>query len=159
MARAKQAPRRDTRADLRYGSVVVAKLINRSMRDGKKLAAQRQVYRALDILGETLKRDPLDILDDVIRKAAPQMEVRSRRVGGASYQVPMPVRPDRAFALAVRWMIKEANKRSNSAYHSYADKLAAEMLDILKEEGGTYAKKMTTHKMADANKAFAHFRW
>jgi small subunit ribosomal protein S7 len=87
------------------------------------------------------------------------MEVRSRRVGGASYQVPMPVREDRALSLAIRWLINESNKRANASYHTFADKLAAEMLAALNEEGGAYGKKITTHKMADANKAFAHFRW
>lgn len=159
MARAKGAPRRATQPDLRYGSVAVAKLINRSMRDGKKSVAQKQIYGALDILSETLKRDAIEALDEVLRKVAPQMEVRSRRVGGASYQVPMPVRQDRAFSLAIRWIVTEANKRSNKTYHTYAEKLAAEMLDILNEEGGAYAKRAATHRMADANKAFAHFRW
>jgi small subunit ribosomal protein S7 len=159
MSRAKGAARRSVQPDLKYGSVVVAKLINRSMRDGKKSVAQKQIYNALGILSETLKRDAMEALDEVIRKVAPQMEVRSRRVGGASYQVPTPVRQDRAFSLAVRWLVIEANKRPNKTYHSFADKLAAEMLDALNEEGGAYAKRMSTHRMADANKAVAHFRW
>lgn len=159
MARAKANSRRLSQPDLRYGSLAVAKLINRSMRDGKKSVAQKQIYGALDILSSTLKRDAIEALDEVLRKVAPQMEVRSRRVGGASYQVPMPVRQDRAFSLAIRWIVIEANKRPNKTYHSYAEKLAAEMLDILNEEGGAYAKRMSTHRMADANKAFAHFRW
>lgn len=159
MSRAKSAGRRSTAVDPRFGSAAIAKLINRSMRDGKKSVAQKQVYNALEILENTLRRNPVEILDEAIERVKPQMEVRSRRVGGASYQVPMPVRPDRAFSLAIRWMVNESNKRSNSAYHSYADKLSAEILDILKEEGGAYGKKITTHKMAEANKAFSHFRW
>lgn len=157
--RAKKAPKRPQPVDPRFHSFKVAKLINRSMRDGKKTVAQKQVYMALDLVQETLQRDPLEIFDEVLQKVTPTMEVRSRRVGGASYQVPMPVRPERGFALAVRWLVTEANKRPNRSYHSYAEKLAAEMLDALKEEGGSFQKKITTHKMADANKAFAHFRW
>ncbi len=159
MSRAKKTQHRQPVADPRFGSVIVTKMINRSMRDGKKNAAQKQIYGALDIVSQTLRREPMEILDEVLRKVSPQMEVRSRRVGGASYQVPMPVRPERSFALAVRWLILEANKRSNGTYHSFAEKLAAEMMDALKEEGGAFGKKLTTHKMADANKAFAHFRW
>lgn len=159
MSRAKKAPHRQSPVDPRFESAIVAKLINRSMRDGKKNAARKQVYSALEIVSATLRREPMEIVEEVIRKVSPQMEVRSRRVGGASYQVPMPVRPERSFALAVRWLVNEANKRSNGTYHSYGEKLAAEMMDALKEEGGAFGKKLTTHKMADANKAFAHFRW
>lgn len=159
MSRSKSTPVRQAALDPKYNSVIVTKIINRSMRDGKKNAARKQVYKALEIVSSTLRRDAMEILEEVLRKVSPQMEVRSRRVGGASYQVPMPVRPERSFAVAVRWLVIEANKRSNSTYHSYAEKLAAEMMDALKEEGGTFAKKITTHKMADANKAFAHFRW
>lgn len=157
--RAKKAPKRSQEIDPRFNSHQVAKLVNRSMRDGKKSVAQKQVYRALELVSETLQRDALEILDEVLHKVQPTMEVRSRRVGGASYQVPMPVRPERSFSLAIRWLVIEANKRPNRSYHTYAEKLAAEMLDALKEEGGSFQKKLTTHKMADANKAFAHFRW
>lgn len=151
--------RRQLDPDPRYKSATVAKMINRAMRDGKKTAAQKQVYNALEIIKQTLNRDPVEVVEDVIKKVQPAMEVRSRRVGGASYQVPMPVPQRRAFSLAVRWLITEANKRPNSTYKTFADKLAAEMLDALNEEGGAYQKRVVTHKMADANKAFAHFRW
>lgn len=157
--RTKKAVRRQTLPDSRYNSVVVTKLINRSMKDGKKTVAQKQIYQAMEIIRQTLNRDPIEVLDEVIRKVAPTMEVRSRRVGGASYQVPMPVSQHRGFSLAVRWLINEANKRPNKVYHSFADKLSAEMLDALNEEGGAVQKRVVTHKMADANKAFAHFRW
>lgn len=157
--RAKKTPRRPAQQDPRYKSVTVSKVVNRSMRDGKKTAAQKQVYNALEIIRDTLNRDPVEVLDEVISKVQPAMEVRTRRVGGASYQVPMPVSQRRGFALAVRWLVNEANKRPNRTYHTYADKLAAEMLDALNEEGGAYQKRVVTHKMADANKAFAHFRW
>ncbi len=159
MSRSKSTHTRQVVLDPKYNSPLVTKIINRSMRDGKKNAARKQVYQALEIVSSTLRRDALEILEEVLRKVSPQMEVRSRRVGGASYQVPMPVRPERSSAVAVRWLVIESNKRSNSTYHSFADKLAAEMMDALKEEGGTFAKKVTTHKMAEANKAFAHFRW
>lgn len=157
--RAKKAPKRQAQPDAKFNSLAVAKLINRSMRDGKKTAAQKQIYAAMDLIEQTLNRKSLDVLDEVLRKITPHMEVRSRRVGGASYQVPMPVRPERGFSLAIRWLVNEANKRPNKAYHSYGEKLAAEMMDALNEEGGAFQKKVTTHKMAEANKAFAHFRW
>jgi small subunit ribosomal protein S7 len=153
------ASRRPLPVDPRYNSLLVTKLINRTMRDGKRNAACKQVYRSLEIVADTLKRDGLEVLEEVIQRITPAMEVRSRRVGGASYQVPMPVREDRALSLAIRWLINESNKRANASYHTFADKLAAEMLAALNEEGGAYGKKITTHKMADANKAFAHFRW
>jgi len=157
--RATSFPRRDITPDPKFGSVVVARLINRAMRNGKKNAAQKQIYGALELVEKTLNRKGLEILEDVLKSITPQMEVRSRRVGGASYQVPMPVSDRRGSSLAIRWLVNEANKRSNRSYHTFAEKLAAEMMDALKEEGGAFQKKITTHKMADANKAFAHFRW
>lgn len=157
--RAKRANIRKTEPDVKYGSVKVAKLINRSMRDGKKTAAQKQVYKALDILAKKTKKDALEALDNVIEAVTPQMEVRSRRVGGAAYQVPMPVRGKRGFSVAVRWLVIEANKRPNRQYHSFGEKLAAEMLDALEGQGGAIQRKETSHRMAEANKAFAHFRW
>ncbi len=157
--RAKKAPKRTQTPDAKYNSVLVQKLINRSMRDGKRSVAAKQIYGAFDLIKETLGQDPLQVFEEVLRKVTPQMEVRSRRVGGASYQVPMPVRADRGQSLTIRWLVTEANKRPNKAYRSYAEKLAAEMLDALKEEGGAFAKRQATHRMADANKAFAHFRW
>lgn len=157
--RAKKTHKREHQPDARYNSVLVTKLINRAMRDGKKTVAAKQIYGAFDLIKQTLQRDPLEVFEEVLQKITPQMEVRSRRVGGASYQVPMPVRTDRGQSLSIRWLITEANKRPNKAYHSFAEKLAAEMMDSLKEEGGSFAKRQTTHRMADANKAFAHFRW
>jgi len=157
--RTKKAVRRQVNPDPRYNSLAVAKLVNRSMKDGKKTVAQKQIYNAMEIIRETLNRDPVEVLDEVMKKIAPAMEVRSRRVGGASYQVPMPVSQHRGFSLAIRWLVNEANKRPNKVYKTFADKLAAEMLDALNEEGGAVQKRVVTHKMADANKAFAHFRW
>lgn len=157
--RAKKAQIREADPDIKYKSVKVAKLINRTMRDGKKSVAQKQIYAALEMAAEQSNRKPLEVLDEVLRIATPQMEVRSRRVGGAAYQVPMPVRGRRGFSLAIRWLIQEADKRSSKQYHSFGEKLAAEMLDIMENNGGTVAKRDASHRMAEANKAFAHFRW
>jgi len=157
--RAKKAKIRIITPDPKFGSIKVAKLVNRSMRDGKKSVAQKQVYKALEIASEKSGRKPLELLDAIIENIAPQMEVRSRRVGGAAYQVPMPVRGERGFSLAVRWLVEESNKKPNKQYHTYADKLATEMLDALEGQGGSINKKNSSHKMAEANKAFSHFRW
>jgi small subunit ribosomal protein S7 len=157
--RAKRAVIRDITPDPKFESVKVAKLINRAMRDGKRTKAQKQVYIALDIIAKETKKDALEAFDAVVAVITPQMEVRSRRVGGAAYQVPMPVRGKRGFALALRWLIMEANKKSNRQYHSFGEKLAAEMLDALQNQGGAVQRKETSHRMAEANKAFAHFRW
>ncbi len=157
--RTKRFPPRDIKPDLKYGSTKVSQLINRSMKSGKKTVAQKQVYQALEIVKEKTGRNPLEVYEEVLEKIQPQTEVRTRRVGGASYQVPMPVRPRRASSLALRWLITEANKRPNKEYHSFAEKLAAEMLDALTDQGGAINRRDTSHKMADSNKAFAHFRW
>lgn len=157
--RAKRAKIQTIIPDSKYGSVKVAKLINRAMLDGKKSVAQKQVYTALEMVSEKTGKKPLEALDAVLEAVTPQMEVRSRRVGGAAYQVPMPIRGRRGFSLAIRWLVQESNKRPNKQYHTYADKLAAEMLDALEGQGGTVNKKNNSHKMAEANKAFSHFRW
>lgn len=157
--RAKKAQNREAAPDIKYKSVKVAKIINQCMKDGKKSVAQKQVYAALEMAAQKVDKKPLDVLEEVLRIATPQMEVRARRVGGAAYQVPMPVRGRRGFSLAVRWLIGEATKRSSKQYHSFGEKLAAEMLDILDNTGGTIGKRDASHRMAEANKAFAHFRW
>lgn len=157
--RSKRANIRTILPDAQHGSIQVAQLINYTMHDGKKTVAQKQVYGALTKLQAELKKEPATILAEVIESVAPQMEVRSRRVGGAAYQVPMPVRPRRATALALRWLVQEARKRSSAQYHTFGEKLAAEIMDALNNQGGAIARKQTAHRMADANKAFAHFRW
>jgi len=157
--RTKKAQVREVEKDQKYGSVLVQSIINRSMRDGKKAVAQKQVYDAMAIIEQETKRKALEVLEEAIGKIQPQMEVRSRRVGGASYQVPMPVRGRRLNSLSVRWLVIESNKRPNKQYHSYAEKLAAELLDALNEQGGAIEKRNASHRMADANKAFSHFRW
>lgn len=157
--RVKKNHERKVAVDNVFGSERVQKLINRSMRDGKKTAAEKQIIQAFAKISEKTKTDALDTFDQAINNITPKIEVRSRRVGGAAYQVPMPVSPRRGFALAIRWLIHEANKRGNKEFHSYADKLAAEILDAANNQGGAVQKKLTSHKMAEANKAFAHFRW
>lgn len=157
--RAKKIKPRQVSPDPRYNSVLVAKLVNRVMRDGKKSAAQKQVYAALEQVATELKGDAVELLDKVIQTVTPQMEVRSRRVGGAAYQVPMPVKGRRGLALAIRWLVLEANKRPSSQFKTFGEKLAAEMLDALEETGGAIQRRDTSHRMAEANRAFAHFRW
>lgn len=157
--RTKKAPNRIVLPDGRYGSTRVTKFINAVMKDGKKTVAQKQVYAALEELAKQTGKKPVEAFEEVVKAISPQMEVRSRRVGGASYQVPMPVRAKRAFALALRWLISEAAKRPSKLHHTFAEKLVAEMLDALQGQGGAVNKRNTSHRMADANKAFAHFRW
>jgi small subunit ribosomal protein S7 len=129
------------------------------MRDGKRSVSEANVYRALNLVKTQTKKDPLEMLETAVKNITPQMEVRSRRVGGAAYQVPTPVRPNRATSLVIRWLITEALKRSSRDYHTFSAKLAAEIIDAAAGEGGAVQKKVSMHKMADANKAFAHFRW
>ena len=157
--RLKRVTIREVAPDPVYGSTKVTKLINRSMRNGKKTAAAKQVYAGLLLAAQQTNKKPLQVLEEVIEMITPQMEVRSRRVGGAAYQVPSPVRPRRGSALAIRWLVLEANKRPNKQYHTYAEKLAAEMVDALQNQGGSIQKKEGSHRMAEANKAFGHFRW
>ncbi len=145
--------------DARYNSSVVARLINRTMLAGRRSVAARSVYDAMKLLKEQTKEDELKYLEEALENIKPQMEVRSRRVGGASYQVPMPVRTERKLSLALRWLVNAARDRSNSQYHSFSAKLAAEVIDAHNEAGNAIKKKLDTHRMADANKAFSHFRW
>lgn len=142
-----------------YNNRLIAKLINRSMYGGKKSIATSQVYKALEIIAEKTKKDALEVFRASLENIKPQIEVRSRRIGGAAYQVPTPVRGDRKESLAIRWLVNAARARSNSAFHTYAEKLAAELLDAHNNEGAAIKKKLDTHKQAEANKAFAHFRW
>lgn len=150
---------REIHPDSRYHSRQIAKLINRVMKSGKKTIAQRHVYTALDIIKQKTKKDPLNVFETAIRNITPQMMVRSRRVGGAAYQVPMPVRGSMGFSLAVRWLVLEANKQPNKQYHTFAEKLASEIMAAAVNEGGAIERKVNAHRQAEANKAFAHFRW
>lgn len=141
-----------------YKNRLVTKLINRAMYDGKKTAAQKQVYGAFDSISAE-GNDPIQVFSSAIENIKPSMEVRPRRVGGAAYQVPMPVRGSRKESLAIRWLIFSARARSNSEYHTFSEKLAAELKDAANGEGGAVKKRQEMERMAEANRAFSHFRW
>ena len=142
-----------------YNSRVVTRLINRVMQSGKKTVAQDQIYKAFEILAQKTSKDALEVFTEALENIKPQMEVKARRIGGAAYQVPTPVRGDRREALGLRWLISAARLRPSSEYKTFANKLVAETLDALNNTGAAVKKKLDTHRMAEANKAFAHFRW
>lgn len=142
-----------------YGSKLVTKLINRSMLDGKKSVARREIYEAFDIIKEKTESDPLKLFNQALENVRPSMEVRAKRIGGAAYQVPAPVRGVRRDSLAIRWIIAAANARANSSFHTYAAKLSAEIMDAAKGEGAAVKKRTDMERVAEANKAFAHFKW
>ena len=146
-------------ADPIYNSVVVTKLINRSMKDGKKSVAEKEIYRAFEIIKEKTSQDPLNVFNQAMDNVRPTMEVRPRRVGGAAYQVPMPVRGPRKESLAIRWIIIAANSKSNSEFHTYAEKLAAEIIDCSKGEGLAVKRRTDMERVAESNRAFSHFNW
>src|SRR5579871_6090129 len=156
MPRKGPAPRRQILPDPRFNSKVLARFINKVMLAGKKSLAERITYDALEVVQEKLGRDPMDVFTQALGNAMPLVEVRPRRVGGATYQVPMEVRPDRRQAMAMRWLIGFARKRAG---HSMVEKLAGELMDAANNVGATIKKREDTHKMAEANKAFAHYRW
>lgn len=158
MARGKHIAKRPIVPDPVFNSRIVARLINRVMFSGKKTVAQKVVYEALEQL-KINGKNPLEVLELAIRTVGPKVEVRSRRIGGASYQVPTEVRGDRREALAIRWLIGAAASRSNRDYHSFGLKLAAELQDASAGQGGAINKRDNVLKMADANKAFAHLKW
>ena len=157
--RSKKTPPKKVQLDPVYGSEMVAKVINGCMLDGKKTVAAKQIYRAIDIIAETTGKNGLEYLNEAFENVKPTIEVRSRRVGGASYQVPTPIRPERRDALAVRWVLNAAKARSSNPYRTLAEKFAAEVMEAHENAGAAMKKKLDTHKMAEANKAFAHFRW
>lgn len=159
MSRSKQIKKRPATPDPLYQSRLVAKLINVTMFNGKKSISQKHIYKTLEQVKDQTKEDALNVLRQALDNIKPVMEVRSRRVGGAAYQVPSPVRGERREALAIRWLISAARARSNSQYHHFYDKLSAEILDAAKNQGGAVEKKNQIHKVAEANKAFSHFRW
>ncbi len=154
-----QAKLRIAPEDPIYGSRLVTKLINRSMRDGKKTVVSKQIYRALEQIRAESGSDPLQLFIQAIEQIKPNMEVRPRRIGGATYQVPQPVRGPRREALAIRWLVNAANSLPNSTFRTYGAKLAAEIQNAVKGEGAAMAKKQEMERTAEANKAFAHFRW
>ena len=155
--RRKVTNRNKVKPDVRYGSLKVAKFINHVMLHGKKNTATEIVYDAFDIIKEQEKvENPLEVFDTALKNAAPQMEIRSRRVGGATYQVPVEVRNERAQALAIRWIVGSSRKRNEK---SMVERLAQEFVDANESKGASVKKKEDTHKMAEANRAFAHYRW
>ena len=156
MSRRSQAERRETPPDPRFESQTVTKFINSLMLDGKKSTAEAIFYGAVDLLEERSGQPGVNVFQQALNNAKPALEVKSRRVGGATYQVPIEVRPDRRTALAIRWLISFARGRSEK---SMAERLAAELLAASRGEGSTIKKKDDTHRMAEANKAFAHYRW
>lgn len=150
--------KRQINPDTLYNNLLVAKLINYIMRDGKKTVAQTQVYNAFTILTEK-GEEPVKAFEKAIQNIGPKVEVKARRIGGANYQVPVEVKHERRMALALRWMIEAARKRSNKEYHTFAEKLAAEVFDALNNQGEAIRKREMALRQAEANKAFSHFRW
>lgn len=154
--RRKRAPRRIVEPDAKYNSELVASFINKVMLGGKKSVAARNVYQAMELAGDRVKKPALEVFEEAVKNITPVLEVRPRRVGGATYQIPMEVRPERRRSLALRWLLASARARNGK---SISEKLAAEFLDALKGQGAAVKKKDDTHRMAEANKAFAHYRW
>jgi len=156
MPRKGPVPKREILPDPKFGSVLVAKFVSRMMNDGKKNVAEGIMYETLDILADKSQEDPLRAFEKAVDNVKPHLEVKSRRVGGATYQVPMEVRPERQVSLAIRWLISYARGRGEKGMVS---KLSSELLDAYNNRGGAVKKKEDTHRMAEANKAFAHYRW
>ncbi|MEW6261235.1 MAG: 30S ribosomal protein S7 [Thermodesulfobacteriota bacterium] len=156
MPRRREVPERPILPDYRYDSKLVAKFIRSIMKDGKKSVAEAILYRALDIMEKKTGEPAIKLFEQALENTKPLIEVKSRRVGGSTYQVPTEIRPSRRTALGIRWIIGFARKRSEK---SMAEKLAAELLDAANNRGSSIKKKEDTHKMAEANKAFAHYRW
>ncbi len=156
MPRRGNIAKRDVLADPMYGSKLVTRLINNIMLDGKKGVAQKIVYEAFDIVKEKTDRDPLEVFEQAMENIMPVLEVKARRMGGATYQVPMEVRPERRQTLGLRWITKYSRLRSEK---TMKERLAGEIIDAINGTGGSVKKREDTHKMAEANKAFAHYRW
>ena len=156
MSRRHRAEKRDVLPDPKFGDQVLTKFVNNLMIDGKKSVAESIVYGAFDQVEAKAKSDPLALFHEALRNVSPAIEVRSRRVGGATYQVPVEVRTDRAQALAIRWVIDAARKRNETTMRA---RLAGELMDAAQNRGASVKKREDTHKMAEANKAFSHYRW
>ena len=155
-SRKKQAPKRIFYPDTKYNSLVLAKFINVVMYDGKKATSEKIIYGALEKIKDKTKEDPIKIFNEAIYNIRPNLEVRSRRVGGATYQVPQEVKTKRSQTLALRWLLEAARKRKNK---TMSDKLFNELMDASQKKGSAIKKREDTHKMAESNKAFAHYRW
>ena len=156
MPRRNRPPKREIAPDIKYNSVLVSQFVNKLMSQGKKSTAQHIFYDALDLIEERTKRSGLDVFEQAVRNATPILEVKPRRVGGATYQVPVEVQPNRRVSLAIRWLVASSRKRSGK---SMAEKLAGELMDAANNTGTTVKKREDTHRMAEANRAFAHYRW
>jgi small subunit ribosomal protein S7 len=156
MARRNRAVKRPVKPDIKYNSRLVSSFVNKLMKDGKKTLAARIFYDALDLVEERTKKPGIEIFEQAIKNATPLIEVRPRRVGGATYQIPLEVRPDRRESLAIRWLVSASRERTGK---SMAEKLAAEFMDAANNQGATVKKREDTHRMAEANRAFAHYRW
>ena len=156
MPRRNGVPKRDVLPDPVYGSKVITKLVNQIMLDGKKGTAQAIVYDAFDIIKEKMNLEPLDVFNQALENVKPLLEVKARRVGGSTYQVPMEIRPERRQALAIRWLVMFARKRSEK---TMKEKMAGELMDAYNNAGASIKRKEEMHRMAEANKAFAHYRW
>jgi small subunit ribosomal protein S7 len=156
MSRRHRAEKREILPDPKFGDRVLSKFMNNMMTDGKKSVAERIVYSALDRVEAKLRRSPVEVFHEALDNVKPSVEVRSRRVGGATYQVPVEVRPERREALAIRWMINASRARNE---HTMEERLAGELIDAVQSRGSAVKKREDTHKMADANKAFSHYRW
>ena len=156
MSRKRKAPKKIQIVDPKYKSSIIPKLINSIMYDGKKTVAEKIVYEAIDKIKSKVKEEPITVFNEAINNLKPSVEVRSRRVGGATYQVPVEVRPQRREALAIRWLIKASRDRNEK---TMKDRLASELIDAVNTRGSAVKKKEDTHKMAEANKAFSHYRW
>jgi len=156
MSRRHRAEKREINPDPKFGDIVVTKFMNAIMFDGKKSVAERIVYGAFDAIADKTKQEPVELFHQALDNVAPHVEVRSRRVGGATYQVPVDVRPERRQALAIRWMITAARKRNET---TMVDRLSGELLDAANNRGAAVKKREDTHKMAEANRAFSHYRW
>ena len=156
MSRRHAAEKRQVLPDAKYGDKVLTKFMNNLMLDGKKSTAERIVYNAMERVETKLKRSPIEVFSESLENIKPSVEVRSRRVGGATYQVPVEVRPERREALAIRWLIKAARARNENTME---ERLAGELIDAVQSRGSAVKKREDTHKMADANKAFSHYRW
>lgn len=156
MSRRHRAEKREVLPDPKFGDLVLSKFMNQIMVDGKKSTAERIVYGALDLVEARGKRDPIELFHDALDNVSPAVEVRSRRVGGATYQVPVEVRPERRQALAIRWLVAAARSRNENTMR---ERLAGEMLDASNGRGTAVKKREDTHRMAEANRAFSHYRW
>jgi small subunit ribosomal protein S7 len=156
MPRRARSLRRPITPDPKFGSLVIPKFMSKVMQKGKKATAERIVYDALNLVGERTKKEPMEVFTEALKNATPLLQVKARRVGGATYQVPIEISPERGQMMGIRWLVDYARARGG---RTMAEKLASELADAAKGEGGAIKKKQDTHKMAEANKAFAHFKW